>query len=510
MKKLLFGLLAAAILLSGAYSWLILSGTMSSSSVSMILNVVTGRSGTPLEVSAARQTLTLPPGFSLDIYATDLPRARFLRFTQRGDLLVSRPHSGDIVLLQRDRDGDHRADGRRKVIDSLNRPQGMDFRGDWLYIAERDRVGRIRFDHESGGVVGTYQPIIEGLTGNGNHWSKTLGFGPDGLLYLAQGSTCNVCVEKDERRATMMRFRPDGSGGEIVATGLRNSVGFDWSPWNGGLYATDNGRDMLGDDFPPCELNRIVPGNFYGWPYFNGDNVPDPDMGPDPAASSRSPTAPVHNFRAHNAPLGIRFVDTAAWPGDYQRVALVALHGSWNRSVPDGYQVVSLHFDGDTIEERPFLDGFHRAGKTYGRPVDVAQGPDGAIYISDDYASTVYRIGLTRAGNPATENVTTAPAAPGTRLDSSPPAWLAQADLDAIHTAGKSLYEQLQCRSCHEAGENPVSLTALNERLGYTAVIATLQAPRPPMPLYPLDTHQQRALAVYLLNGRRQDAGAEE
>ncbi|MCB1687469.1 MAG: PQQ-dependent sugar dehydrogenase, partial [Halioglobus sp.] len=145
-------------------------------------------------------------------------------------------------------------------------------------------------------------------------------------------------------------------------------------------------------DFPPCELNRIVPGNFYGWPYYNGDNVPDPDMGADPLAQQRQPTVPVHDFRAHNAPLGITFIRADDWPGDYRRSALVALHGSWNRSEPDGYKVVSLHWTDAGIVERDFLTGFRRDGVTSGRPVDVAQGPDGAVYVSDDYAGAIYRI----------------------------------------------------------------------------------------------------------------------
>lgn len=496
MKKILLGLAALIVLVAGAWLMLIQTGTISRNSIAMVLNVATGRPGASVEESTARQALHLPDGFSVGLYASDLPRARFLRFTRAGDLLVSRPHAGDIVLLERDRDGDGRADGRKTVISDLNRPQGMDFHGEWLYIAEREQIGRIRFDPSSGTTAGDYETVVTGLTGNGNHWSKTLRFGPDGLMYLAQGSTCNVCAEADERRATMMRFAPDGSGAEIYATGLRNSVGFDWAPWDGGLYATDNGRDMLGDDFPPCELNRVERDKFYGWPYFNGDNIPDPDMGPDPLADSRRPTAPVHGFRAHNAPLGIDFVDTTGWPADFDRVALVALHGSWNRSVPDGYKVVSLHFGQDGISERDFLSGFNRQGEILGRPVDVQQGPDGALYISDDYAAAIYRVGLNPSSGAQVLTVASAPPP----IDTTPPDWLADADIEAMSEAGAALYRQFACHSCHEKGENPRLLTGLNERLGYNAVIDVLQAPRAPMPLFPLSLQQQRELAVYLLN----------
>ena len=287
MKYLLGFLLALVIVVSAAVGLLLASGTIDTTTLRMALNVMFGLSGPPADSTTLATRYRVPAGFRVELFAGDVPRARFLRLTAGGDLLVSRPHRGDIVLLRADRDGDGRSDGMEQVISGLNRPQGMDIRDGWLYIAEREQVGRLPFDSLNGRPAGEYLPLITGLTGDGNHWSKTLRFGPDGMLYLAQGSTCNVCQETDERRATMMRFRPDGSGATIVATGLRNSVGFDWAPWDGGLYATDNGRDLMGDDLPPCELNRIEEGRFCGWPYFNGDNIPDPDMGPDPLAGAR-------------------------------------------------------------------------------------------------------------------------------------------------------------------------------------------------------------------------------
>ena len=393
MKKLLLVPLVLVLLLLIAGTALVVSGTIAPSSIRMALNVIFGVAGPSVTEKTVSQRYQLPYGFKLSLYAKDLPGSRFLRFTAAGDLLVSRPHKGDIMIL-RDTDNNGTVDIKEPLIEGLNRPQGMDFKDDWLYIAEREQVGRIRFDADSGKTVGDYEAIITGLTGNGNHWSKTLRFGPDGMLYLSQGSTCNVCVEEDDRRATMMRFNADGSGGEIFATGLRNSAGFDWSPFDGGLYATDNGRDLLGDDFPPCELNLVEQDHFYGWPYFNGDNTPDPDMGQDPQAGQRSPVAPVHGFRAHNAPLGMSFIDTGNWPQGYEKTALIALHGSWNRSSPDGYKVVSLHFTDSGITEQDFLSGFYNGDDISGRPVDVAQGPDGAIYVSDDYGVAVYLVSL--------------------------------------------------------------------------------------------------------------------
>ena len=497
MRKVLIALLVMALLIAAIPLGLLMTGTIDSTSLRMALNVMTGMGGPPASEATVQQRYRVPDGFTLELYADDIPRARFLRFTSAGDLLVSRPHAGDILLLRRDADGNGRPDAVETLLADLKRPLGLDLAGDWLYVAESNRISRIAFDAESGQARGDLQPLVEGLTDNGNHWSKTIRIGPDGMLYLAQGSTCNVCVEEDERRNTMMRFGADGRGGEIIANGLRNSVGFDWAPWDGGLYATDNGRDMLGDDFPPCELNRIEQNQFYGWPYFNGNNVTDPDMGQDPFADKRQPTPPVHGFRAHNAPLGMTFVDGGMMPGDFDRAALVALHGSWNRSSPDGYKVVSLHWTEQGIEERDFLSGFNRDGDISGRPVDVAQGPDGAIYVSDDYAGAIYRVSY---GDNSVPNSALMPANKTTRLDSQPPAWLADADLTAMAGRGAELYRRYDCASCHEQGENSVNLDGLSARLGYGAVIETLIAPQSPMPVYPFSEIERRELAVFLLD----------
>ncbi len=332
-------------------------------------------------------------GLSVALYADGLPNARFLRFTPGGHLLVSLPRSGRIVLLEADGDGDGRPDGRRVLLSGLNRPHGMDFRGEWLYVGETGAVGRVRFDAGAATTRGSLERVVTDLPAGGNHWTRTVRFGPDGWLYVSIGSTCNVCEERDPRRASLVRYRPDGTGEEIFATGLRNTVGFDWHPETGELYGTDNGRDLLGDDYPPCELNRIVRGGFYGWPYANGDNDPDPDLGAGHEDAIASALAPVHGFRAHNAPLGMTFVHGPDAPAAYRGAAIVALHGSWNRTRKDGYKVVSLHWQPDgRIEERDFLVGFLEDENVIGRPVDVAQGPDGAIYVSDDYSGSVYRV----------------------------------------------------------------------------------------------------------------------
>ena len=506
LRKLFIGIAVVLGVLVCILLIMLASGTVNLDSPRMALNLLIGLEGPPADAQKVEQRFSVPDGFSLELYAKDLPKARFMRFTPDGDLLVSRPHRGDVLLLRRDQNGDGHPDAAETLLKDLKRPLGLDIAGDYLYVAESNRIGRAAFDSPSGTLTGPYEPLVEDFTDNGNHWTKTLRVGPDGLLYLAQGSTCNVCEEKDERRSTIMRFQRDGSEGEILATGLRNSVGFDWAPWSGQLYATDNGRDLLGDDFPDCELNLIEEGRFYGWPYFNNDNIPDPDMGADPLAGIREPTPPVHGFRPHNAPLGITFVDSSGWPADYERVALTALHGSWNRSIADGYKVVSLHWTEKGIEERDFLAGFNKNGDIAGRPVDIAQGPDGAIYISDDYAGAIYRV---RYNAGATDPSPPMEAATISRLDSAALAWLADADLAAMADNGAALYEKYGCRSCHEDGESPKLLTGLSDRLGYTATIDTLQTPQSPMPAFPFTGMEQRELAVFLLNPDASPAPAD-
>ncbi len=495
MRKLLIILAVIVLIPIIAYGAALAAGVINTNSLRMVLNVALGVSGPPVDASTVKQRYTLPPGFSLEVYAQDLAKVRFLQVSSAGDIIATRTHEGEVILLRRDNNGDGRHDGMEVLLSGLSRPLGLELHNGMLYVGESKAIGRVPFDATTGTLAGEYQTIVEGLTDNGNHYSKTVGIGSDNKLYLAQGSTCNVCVEEDKRRATMMRFDLDGSGGEIIATGLRNSVGFDWAPWDGGLYATDNGRDMLGDDYPACELNLIEEGKFYGWPYFNDNNDPDPDMGADPLVAQRTPTAPVHGFRAHNAPLGIRFVDTRGWPPSFDRVALAALHGSWNRSVPDGYKVVSMHWTENGIEERDFLAGFNQNGDIGGRPVDVAQGPDGAIYISDDFAGAIYRVTYTGSAG-AEVNLDTLVRENAEAHDLS---WLAEADLPALTEAGKVLYESNNCAECHEQGQGPVLLTDIGNKLNHQQIIDILKAPQSPMPVYPFEENDYRALAVYLL-----------
>ena len=433
--------------------------------------------------------LRVTSGYRVEVYAEGLGNPRFMAVTSAGDLLVSRPRSGEVLLLGRDGNNDGRADSERILLRGLKRPQGLALRDGWLYVAESDGIGKIALDVERGEIKGDYTRILDGLGDRGNHWSKTIGFGPDGWLYLSSGSTCNVCEETDPQRATMMRLQADGSELEIVATGLRNSVGFDWAPWSDALYATDNGRDLLGDNFPPCELNRIEKGSFYGWPYFNA-TTPDPDFGhrlPEKMPANRPP---VHEFRAHNAPLGIRFLQHQ---DNDEKMALVALHGSWNRSEPDGYKVVALRWldDGDIVED-DFLVGFLQGSDLHGRPVDVVEAADGRIFVSDDYAGRIY---LIRSGQGDDQRAAVA----SRKLPSAGEALAAYSpdQRQALLEQGEQLYQSKACDSCH-ALPTIRHLESVSARYNLAELADFFLAPTPPMPRFELDAGQREALAVYL------------
>ncbi|MBB3046684.1 glucose/arabinose dehydrogenase [Litorivivens lipolytica] len=360
----------------------------------VILNAIVGSGIDTPEESRLKQTLNIDERFTLRIFAANLPNARWLLPTSRDDLLVSRPRKGDIVLLHADSDGDGRSDGRETLLTELNMPHGMTLIGDWLYIAEQDAIGRVKFNAQARAVEGPFQRLLSGLPGGGNHWAKSLELGPDGWLYFNVGSSCNVCTEEDTRRGSLMRMRPDGSGAEIYAAGLRNAMGFAWAPWDQALYAADISRDLLGDDYPPDELNLVVEGGFYGWPFANGFGDADPDLGslkPD----TLDTIDPVLAIPAHTTPLGLHFPRHESLAEAFPRSAFMALHGSWNRSVPDGYRLELLQWQSDgQISVQTLVDGFWTGDDLVGRPVDVEEDSAGNLYLSDDYGSAVYRLSL--------------------------------------------------------------------------------------------------------------------
>jgi len=443
--------------------------------------------------------LRAPDGLAITRYASGLENARFLRFSAAGDLLVSQPRLGLVSLLERDANGDGLADGRRILLQGLDKPHGLDFQDGWLYVAETGAVGRIRFDPAARTTAGAFERVVRDLPVGGNHWTRSIRFGPDGWLYVSIGSSCNACVESDRRRAAIVRYRPDGSGEELYASGLRNAVGFDFRPGTGELYATDNGRDLLGDDFPPCEWNHVERGGFYGWPFANGARVPDPDLGAGRETEIARSVPPVHGFRAHNAPLGMTFVSGERAPESLRGTALVALHGSWNRTRKDGYKVVALRFGPDgRVSEEDFLTGFLLGEDVVGRPVDVALGPDGAVYVSDDYGGAVFRVAPATAAQAPPAAV-----APATTAR-DPLAGLAAEEVAARTGRGRALYAANRCATCHDAATPPPGMVTrplrdLGARYDATSLANYLKTPNPPMPAFPMTDDERLDLAVYLL-----------
>lgn len=384
IKKILIGF-CTVLALAGLGIYLILPP------VNVPLGLFSG--GIKADELSLAERIILPEGFQFTVFAKDLKGVRMMQVTSNGDVVATTPRAGQVHLIHKDANGDGVSDNSEVILSDLNRPHGVELFEGWLYIAEIDAVGRIRFDPMARETSGSYEQIVTGLPDDGGHWTRTIRAGTDGWLYVSVGSSCNVCIETDARRAAVLRISPDGKEQTLYATGLRNSVGMDWSPRDGGLYATDNGRDMLGDDFPPEELNLVVKDGFYGWPFINAYGDLDPDHGEGNETRLTDNIDPVHGFRPHNAPLGIRFLQFGNYPDTYHHDALVALHGSWNRSEKDGYKVVRLHWsDNDSITESDFMTGFLINGDVIGRPVDIAESPSGEIFISDDFNGSIYRV----------------------------------------------------------------------------------------------------------------------
>ena len=342
----------------------------------------------PLSVFSSVDMPTVPKGFEIQEYASGLGSPRFMAWSPDKVLFVTVIGDGTVVALP-DINNDGKSDRHIKFIEDLKRPHGIAFHNGYLYVGETNQISRFKF----GGVdkePGKKEVIVADLPTKG-HFTRTVSFGPDGKMYVSIGSSCNACIEKDKRRATVMRFNSDGSDGEIYASGLRKSVGLAWHPITGELWATDNGRDWLGDNLPPDEVNIIKEGEHYGWPYCYGDKIPDPDF--NNPEKCKSTIAPVVDIQAHSAPLGLTFYDGEMFPLKYKGDLFVAFHGSWNRSVLTGYKVVRIKMkDGKPQGIEDFAHGWMIATKKFGRPVDVLVGTRGELYVSDDLGGVIYKI----------------------------------------------------------------------------------------------------------------------
>ncbi len=334
--------------------------------------------------------IALPPGFRIALYA-EVPGARSMALGAKGTLFVGSREEGRVsaVLPGGSPEGIHRV---LTVARGLHSPNGVAFRDGALYVAEISRI--LRYDGIESALDSPPKPVVVNDTfpADEHHGWKFIRFGPDGMLYVPVGAPCNVCERDDPRYASIMRMKPDGTGLEVFASGVRNTVGFDWNPETKELWFTDNGRDWMGDDLPPDELNRAPrKGLHFGFPYVHGKNVADPEFGPKGAG--RKFTPPELELPAHVASLGMRFYTGTMFPPEYRDRIFIAEHGSWNRSTPVGYRVTMVRLEGDRpVGYEVFARGWLQGGKAWGRPVDVQVMPDGSLLVSDDRGGKIFRI----------------------------------------------------------------------------------------------------------------------
>ncbi|WP_432259513.1 PQQ-dependent sugar dehydrogenase [Cupriavidus sp. TMH.W2] len=332
----------------------------------------------------------LPPGFRIEVLTEDVPGARAMAMSPSGTLFVGSRGEGKVYAVSDALGSRPRV---HTVATGLRMPVGVAWRDGSLYASSVSKI--VRFDNVEANLDKPRAPTVvsDRFPTDAHHGWKFIAFGPDGYLYVPVGAPCDICEPDENRYANIMKMKPDGSDLQVVARGVRNSVGFDWHPATHELWFTDNGRDRMGDDVPDDELNRVTaPGQHFGYPYCHAGTVADPEYGRKRSCSEFVP--PVAGLGAHVAALGMRFYTGTQFPAAYRNNIFIAEHGSWDRSEPAGYRVVRVSLDeaGKAVRQEVFAQGWLRGGKAWGRPVDVLVAPDGSLLVSDDLAGAVYRI----------------------------------------------------------------------------------------------------------------------
>lgn len=338
--------------------------------------------------------IELPEGFQIHIFAENVKNARSLCLTPAGTLFVGTRKEGKVYAL-RDTDGDMKADEQYVIAEKMNSPNGVAFLEGDLYVAEIDRIWRFPAIEDRLADPPEAELVFDGYPSEGHHGWKYIAFGPDGKLYVPVGAPCNIC-EPEPIFSTITRIDPDGGGFEIIASGIRNTVGFDWDPVTGDLWFTDNGRDWLGDDLPACELNHLsATGQHFGFPYCHQGDLRDPKFGSERDCSEFRP--PYQHLGPHVAPLGMEFYQGPMFPDRYKDCIFIAEHGSWNREKPIGYRVTLVDRSAPEAERyQTFAEGWLKQnGNRWGRPVDLEWMPDGSLLVSDDFGDAIYRIHYT-------------------------------------------------------------------------------------------------------------------
>jgi glucose/arabinose dehydrogenase len=337
-------------------------------------------------------TINLPPGFEIEVYASNVANARSMVLSPNGILYVGTRNAGNVYALV-DNNSDYKVDEIYTIATGLNMPNGVDLKDGDLYVAEVSRI--IKFADIDNNFKNSlsYHVVRDDFPTDKSHGWKFIKFGPDGKLYVPVGAPCNICLRNDDTRyASITRMNPDGTGFEVYAEGIRNTVGFDWHPTTDDLWFTDNGRDMLGDNIPPDELNRApINGLHFGYPFLHGKNILDPEFGSQ--GDTTIYTKPVQELGPHVAALGMEFYTGSMFPAEYQHQIFIAEHGSWNRTDKIGYRISLVRLNGNnSVSYETFADGWLNGDMVTGRPVDIELMPDGSMLVSDDYANCIYRI----------------------------------------------------------------------------------------------------------------------
>ncbi|MGP1666544.1 MAG: PQQ-dependent sugar dehydrogenase [Rhodanobacter sp.] len=355
-----------------------------------LLTLLLAASSLPVLAAPPLSRLVLPPGFHVALYSDQVPKARAITVGTNGTVFVGSSGAGKVYALT-DKDGDGVADTMRVVASGLKLPMGVAFHDGDLYVSAISRILVFRDIEKHLDAPPKPELVTDKLPAETHHGGKFLGFGPDGKLYVPIGAPCNIC-DPAPNHGKLIRMNPDGSGWEDVALGIRNTVGFDWQPGSGHVWFTDNGRDLLGDDMPSDELNQITrTGQHFGYPYCHQGDTLDPEFGQGKRCNDY--TAPALKLGAHVAALGMRFYNGKQFPAGYRGAAIVAEHGSWNRTQKSGYRVMTVRLQGSKVlSYEPLITGFEQDQHAWGRPVDVQPLADGSLLVSDDLAGAIYRV----------------------------------------------------------------------------------------------------------------------